>query len=315
MLDRHRYTYYTWCKNGKEEVKIMELRVLRYFLTVAREESISAAAEALHITQPTLSRQLMELEAELGVKLFLRGKRNRRVILTEEGMLLRQRAEEISELAAKTEAELNAKDKIISGDIYIGSGETDAMRLIARLAKELQKDYPHIRLHLYSGNADDVTEKLDKGLLDFGLLIEPTDIEKYDYIKISATDSWGLLLGQDSPLAKQSVITASDLEGLPLLVSRQALINNELSGWLGHNFANLNIVATYNLIYNAALMVDEGLGYALCLDKLINTIGSNNLCFRPLEPRLEARLVIVWKKYQVFSKAAAKFRAKLQDFL
>lgn len=164
----------------------MELRVLRYFLTVAREESISAAAEALHITQPTLSRQLMELEAELGVKLFLRGKRNRRVILTEEGMLLRQRAEEISELAAKTEAELNAKDKIISGDIYIGSGETDAMRLIARLAKELQKDYPHIRLHLYSGNADDVTEKLDKGLLDFGLLIEPTDIEKYDYIKISA---------------------------------------------------------------------------------------------------------------------------------
>ena len=290
----------------------MEIRVLRYFLAVAREESISRAAEYLHVTQPTLSRQLMELEDELGTRLFVRGKRNRSVILTDEGMLLRRRAEEIVELTDKTEAEIHAKDEIISGDIYIGSGETDAMRLIAQTARDLQEDYPDICYHLFSGNADDVTERLDKGLLDFGILVGSANTEKYDYITLPATDVWGLLMRKDSPLAEKNAVRPEDLKGLRILGSRQAVMRNELSGWYGGDFERLNIAATYNLIYNAALMVDEGFGYALCLDKLINTTGDSNLCFRPLEPRLEARLILVWKKYQVFSRAVQKFLERLQ---
>ena len=290
----------------------MEIRVLRYFLAVAREESISRAAEYLHVTQPTLSRQLMELEDELGTRLFVRGKRNRSVILTDEGMLLRRRAEEIVELTDKTEAEIHAKDEIISGDIYIGGGETDAMRLIAQTARDLQEDYPDICYHLFSVNADDVTERLDKGLLDFGILVGSANTEKYDYITLPATDVWGLLMRKDSPLAEKNAVRPEDLKGLRILGSRQAVMRNELSGWYGGDFERLNIAATYNLIYNAALMVDEGFGYALCLDKLINTTGDSNLCFRPLEPRLEARLILVWKKYQVFSRAVQKFLERLQ---
>lgn len=290
----------------------MEIRVMRYFLAVAREESISGAAEYLHITQPTLSRQLMELEEQLGVRLLIRGKRNRRVVLTEEGMLLRRRAEEIVELADKTEAQFRAKDEIVGGDIYIGSGETDAMRLIAQTAKELQREYPRIRYHLFSGNADDVTERLDKGLLDFGILIEPAGMDKYDCLRLPAVDTWGLLLRRDSPLAQHKAITPADLDGQPLICSRQSLVKNELSGWFGSDFEKQNIVARYNLIYNASLMVDEGVGYAITLDKLVNTTGDSSLCFRPLEPRLEAHLDLVWKKYQVFSKATQVFLNRFQ---
>ena len=293
----------------------MELRVLRYFLAVAREESISGAAEYLHITQPTLSRQLMELEEELGAKLMIRGKRNRRIALTEEGMLLRRRAEEIVALADKTEAEFHARDEITSGDVYIGGGETDAMRLVAQTAKRLSRTAPDVRYHLFSGNADDVMERLDKGLLDFGILIGTANVEKYDYLTLPVTDTWGLLMRKDHPLAARETIRPGDLEGIPLFGSRQAVMRNELSGWYGGDFERLNITMTYNLIYNAALMVDEGLGCALCLDRLVNTTGDINLCVRPLEPRLEARLVLVWKKYQVFSRAAQKFLETLQKEL
>ena len=187
----------------------MDIRVLRYFLAVTREESISGAAESLHMTQPTLSRQLMDLEEEIGKKLLIRG--NRRITLTEEGMLLRKRATEILDLVDKTEAELMAPDEAVGGDIYIGGGETDAMRLIARIATDLQKSCPQIRYHLFSGNADDVAERLDKGLLDFGILIEPADMKKYDYIRLPATDTWGLLMPKDCPLASHSVIRPEDL--------------------------------------------------------------------------------------------------------
>lgn len=289
----------------------MELRVLRYFLAVAREESISAAAEALHLTQPTLSRQLMELEGELGVTLMVRGKRNRKISLTDAGQLLRSRGEEIVALADKAEAEFKAPDDLIGGDVYIGGGETDAMRLIAKAAKQLQNEHPHIRFHLFSGNANDVGERLDKGLLDFGVLIEPANMEKYDYIRMPATDTWGLLMRKDSPLAARNTICPEDLADIPLLTSRQTMVRNELSGWSGWDFERLNVVATYNLIYNASLMVDEGVGYALCLDKLVNTTGGN-LCFRPLGPRLEARLSVVWKKHKMFSKAAECFLKVLQ---
>ena len=291
----------------------MELRVLRYFLAVAREESLSGAAEFLHITQPTLSRQMMELEEELGARLFERGQKNRRLTLTNAGMLLRRRAEELVELADKTASELHHQGESISGDIYIGGGEPDAMRLIARTARELQKQYPLLRYHLFSGNAEEVMERLDKGLLDFGLLIGTANIEKYDHLQLPVTDSWGLLMRRDSPLAAQTTIRPHDLDTLPLLGSRQALLRNELSGWYGSDFERLNIVASYNLIYNAALMVEEGFGYALTLDKLVNTGGKSQLCFRPLEPRLEARLVLVWKKFQPLSAATSLFLAQLQN--
>ena len=291
----------------------MEIRVLRYFLTVVREESISAAADYLHITQPTLSRQIKELEHELGVKLLNRGKKNRKITLTDEGMLLRKRAEEIVTLADKTRAEFDAAEEIISGDIYIGGGETEAMRLIARAAKKLQDSYPHIKYHLFSGNADDVAERLDKGLLDFGVFIEPANMEKYDYLRLPVTDTWGLLMRKDSPLASLNNIEVKNLKEIPLIVSRQSMTSNEFSGWGRFDFNQLNIVATYNLVYNASLLVAEGLGYALCLDRLVDTTDSSELCFRPLKPHLEARLNLVWKKYQIFSKAGEKFLEKLQE--
>lgn len=293
----------------------MELRILRYFLAVAREESISAAAEYLHITQPTLSRQIMDLEDELDVKLFIRGNRNHKMTLTEEGILLRKRAEELITLADKTMAEFHTKDDVISGDIYIGGGETDAMRLIAKAAKELQKRYPDIRYHIFSGNAEDVTERLDKGLLDFGILVGSFSLEKYNYLKLPVTDTWGLLMQKNSPLAEKAYITPQDIVGIPLLISRQALIHNEISGWCRRDIEGLHIAATYNLVYNASIMVDEGFGYALSLHKLVNTSGDSRLCFRPLEPRLEAHLNVVWKKYQFFSKAAEKFLETLQETL
>ncbi len=226
---------------------------------------------------------------------------------------MRKRAAEILDLVDKTEAELMAPDEVVSGDIYIGGGETDAMRLIARIATDLQTSCPNIRYHLFSGNADDVTERLDKGLLDFGILIEPADMKKYDYIRLPAKDTWGLLMRRDSPLASRDFIRPEDIWNLPIITSRQSTVSNEFSGWLKKDFDKLNIVATYNLVYNASLMVDEGLGYAFCLDKLVNTSQDSNLCFRPLKPKLEAHLDIVWKKYQVFSGAADRFLSKIQE--
>lgn len=291
----------------------MEIRVLRYFLAVARETNITHAAESLHVTQPTLSKQLMELENELGKQLFIRG--NRKITLTNEGIFLQKRAQEIVDLIDKTEADFNRTTEIISGDIYIGSGETDAMRLIAKTAKKLQSTYPHIRYHLYSGNADDVTEHLDKGLLDFGILIEPADMKKYDYLKLPVTDTWGILMRKDYPIASNLTISPNDLLGLPLICSRQTMVENEISGWAGIDFEKLNIVTTYNLVYNASLMVEEGIGYALCLDKLVNTTGESNLVFCPLSPPLKAGLNIVWKKYQVFSNATRIFLDTMQETL
>lgn len=289
----------------------MELRVLKYFLTVAREENITAAAQSLHVTQPTLSKQLKELEDELGTQLFIRG--NRKITLTEDGMFLRKRAQEILDLTRKTEIELKESDEIISGDVYIGGGETEAIRILAKVVKQITEEYPLIHFHLYSGNANDVTERLDRGLLDFGILIEPVDLKKYDFQRLPATDTWGLLMRKDSPFAAKDTIKPEDLLGLPLLCSNQTLVKNELSGWAGIDFDKMNIVATYNLIFNASIMVQEGVGYALCLDKLVNTTRDSNLIFKPLAPSLVVGLDIVWKKYQVFSKASKIFLTRLQE--
>lgn len=292
----------------------MELRVLRYFLAVAREESITAAAQSLHVTQPTLSKQMMDLEGELGKKLFDRG--SRKISLTEEGMFLRKRAQEIVDLADKTEAAFKMEEEVAGGEIYIGGGETEAIEFIARAIKMLRERYPTIRFHLYSGNGEDVAERLDKGLIDFGLFVGTTDdLKKYDYLKLPASDVWGLLLRKDHPLAERDHIGPQDLMGIPLLCSRQAMLQNELSGWLGYPLERLNIVGSYNLIYNASKMVEAGIGCALTIDGLIRTSEDSPLCFRPFQPGMSAGLMVAWKKYQVFSKAAELFLEILQQEL
>ena len=296
----------------------MEIRVLKYFLAVAREGSITRAANSLHLTQPTLTRQLQELEKELKQKLLIRGKY--KVTLTPEGLRLRKRAEEIIEMVEKTEAEFQSINDIMGGDIYIGGGESDCMKYIAEVIKKVQTDYPDIKFHIHSGNAEDVTEKLDKGLLDFGVLIQPVDLAKYDNITLPEKDVWGVVMRKDSLLAKKEFVELKDLYGLPLINSRQAMrktsSKNEFIEWFQGEFENLRTVGTINLVYNAAVMVKAGIGYAITLDKLVDVSEKSELCFRPLSPRLESGLDIVWKKSQVFSPAAALFLEKLkQKFL
>ncbi|HJD26491.1 MAG TPA: LysR family transcriptional regulator [Candidatus Blautia intestinipullorum] len=285
----------------------MEFRLLEYFLAVAREQNITAAAESLHISQPALSTQLKALETELGKQLLIRGvKGSRKVVLTEEGMILRKRAEEMISLMRRTEEEITGSNDTIAGNVFIGAGETETVRLFAQVAKKLQQKYPDIRYHISSGNAEHVLEYLDKGLIDFGLLFTEIDLQKYEAVPVPIKDTWGVLMRRDSPLAEKEAICPEDLWDKPLIVSHQKGDNIYLGRWLKREESELHIVATYNLIFNASLLVDEGLGYALCYDKLINTQGSN-LCFRPFSPRLEARGFIVWKKYQIFSKASKVF--------
>ena len=285
----------------------MEFRLLEYFLAVAREQNITAAAESLHISQPALSTQLKALETELGKQLLIRGvKGSRKVVLTEEGMILRKRAEEMISLMRRTEEEITGSNNTIAGNVFIGAGETETVRLFAQVAKKLQQKYPDIRYHISSGNAEHVLEYLDKGLIDFGLLFTEIDLQKYEAVPVPIKDTWGVLMRRDSPLAEKEAICPEDLWDKPLIVSHQKGDNIYLGRWLKREESELHIVATYNLIFNASLLVDEGLGYALCYDKLINTQGSN-LCFRPFSPRLEARGFIVWKKYQIFSKASKVF--------
>ncbi|TKI82534.1 LysR family transcriptional regulator [Bacillus mycoides] len=289
----------------------MDIRVLRYFIAVATQENISAAANSLHLSQPTLSRQLNSLEEELGTTLFIRG--NRKITLTDEGMFLLERAKEIVDLVEKTEANFNQPSEIINGEIHIGAGETEAMQFIAQTIKKVVAHHPGIKFHLYSGNADDITTKLDSGLLDFGIVIEPANKQKYDYLKLPATDVWGVLMRKDSPLAEKAYIHPTNLLNKPLIISRQTAVSNELSGWLGEEIENLNVIGTYNLLYNASLLVKENIGYALCIDKLMNTSEESTLCFRPLSPKLEAGLNILWKKHQAFSSATKIFLTYLRE--
>lgn len=299
-----------------EEAMSVELRVLQYFLAVAREQSISAAAESLHLSQPTLSTQLKNMEDELGKRLMIRGtKGSRKIILTEEGMILRKRAEEILDLVNKTKSEVSLSEEAVTGEIYIGTGETDMMRMVAKAAQELQNDYPEIHYHILSGNAIYVLEQLDKGLIDFGLVFGPVDSMKYDSLKISVRDIWGVLMRKDSPLARKKAVEPEDLWDKPLIISNQKSDDWPMSSWMKQDIGKLHVVATYNLVFNASLLVDEGLGYAICLDHLINTTGESNLCFRPLFPKLESGASIIWKKYQVFSKAAAKLLTILKKHL
>ena len=261
----------------------MEIRVLKYFLTVAEIGNITKAANSMHLTQPTLSRQLQDLERELGQKLFVRGSKS--VTLTPEGM--------------------------VSGDIFIGAGETKTIKLIADVMKTLQKKYQKIKFHIVSGDSEDLSEKLDKGILDFCIFIEPFVPDKYNYINLSEKDTWGILLRQDDPLAKKESIKVEDIINLPILISRQAIKksfeNNPILDWFGDNFDKMHIAGTYNLLYNAAIMTENEIGYALGLDRLIADTLNSPLTFRPLNPKLQVCVSIAWKKNQVFSKAAKLF--------
>nr|WP_270289277.1 LysR family transcriptional regulator [Enterocloster citroniae] len=291
----------------------METRLLYYFLAIAREQSITKAAETLHVTQPTLSKQMMELEAQLGKQLLIRGKK--KITLTEEGAFLRAQAQEMINLMEKTESAFKADEEIIGGDIYIGCGETPAMEFITELFKEIQTDYPGIHFHIYSGDADAVLERLDKGLLDAGLLLGPMQQEKYDYINIFKSDIYGLLMPRDCSLAEKQTVSVADLYNIPLIFSAQTYAGHQRLEWFGVDYDSLNIVATYNLIYNATFMVEQGMGYAFCLGNLVSTDGNRNLAFRPFSPDLKIDLFIVTKKYQTFSPAAKIFLSHLREKL
>ena len=295
----------------------MELRTLRYFLAVAREGSLTQAAKVLYVTQPALSRQLKSLEEELGAKLFVRGSHS--VVLTEQGSLLKQRSEEILQLADKTVAEFSVPANAVAGDVHIGVGESYTSRLLAQTARELQERHPGIRYRLYDGNADDLADRLDGGLLDFCVLIQPADLSKYNHLRIPEKDSWGLLMRRDNPLAEKASISPADLMDEPLICSDQTIVrtlsHNPFIDWFGESFERLNIAATYNLIFNATLFAAEGFGSVLSLENQVRVNEADMLCFRPLEPKMEVESDIVWKKHRMFSPAAEAFLDALRDRL
>lgn len=293
---------------------VMEIRVLRYFLAVAKEGSITGAANYLNLTQPTLSRQLQDLENELGQKLLIRTNHN--VYLTPEGIILRKRAEEILDMVEKTEKEFISIKDDIAGEIHIGSGETDVIKYIAEVIYEIRKSYPKIIFHMYSGTLEDVTEKLDKGLIDFGIIMRPIDLSKYNRISLPEKDTWGIVMRKDSPLAKKDFINMEDLEDIPLILSkkvfRKPAPDNEFFRWFNEKKDKLNIAATHSLFFNAAVLAEQGVGYVLTLNNLVNTSKASSLCFRPLKPKMETGWDIAWKKYQVFPQASKLFLEKLQ---
>lgn len=292
---------------------MIETRLLYYFLAIAREQSITKAAETLHITQPTLSKQMMELEAQLGKQLMVRGKK--RITLTEEGAYLRSQAQEMINLMEKTESAFHAGEEFVNGDIYFGCGETPSMEFIVNIFEKLQEDYPQIHFHLYSGDSEAVMERLEKGLLDMGLLLGPIQHEKYDYLNLKRCDTYGLLVPQNCELAEKGAITREELMKLPLIFPDQPYYGRQQLDWFGADYKSLNITATYNLIYNATFMVERGIGYALCLQDLVNLNGRRNLAFLPLIPALKVDLYVVTKKYQTFSPAAKIFMNRLVEEL
>ncbi|WP_419490654.1 LysR family transcriptional regulator [Dialister hominis] len=290
----------------------MEIRVLRYFLAVAQEGSVTRAARALHLTHPTLSRQIRELEEELGQTLFSRG--GRELSLTREGLLLRQRAEEIVGLAEITEKEFRSLgEKTVSGDLSIGCGESKALSFVTDALKVLQDEHPLIIPHFFSGNGEIVMDRLDKGLLDFAVLMGAENTERYYSLPLPNHDTWGLLMDKDDPMAQKKAITAEDLLDIPLILSSQSLSRDELSGWLGFPMSRLHIAATCTLLFNGSLMVRSGLGYALCFDHIAPSGKDSPFAFRPLSPLLTSPLSLVWKKHLILSAPAEAFLAKIRE--
>lgn len=285
----------------------MELRVLKYFLVAAREENITKAAALLHVTQPTLSRQLIQLEEELGVKLFRRGKYH--VSLTDDGMLLRRRAQEIVELAEKTQQEFQRQEGELAGEISIGTGESNSMTALSRKIAAFRAEHPMVRFHIYSATADEIQDRLEKGLLDLGMLTGPVDVSRYEFARLPKRDRWGVWVDQSHPLAAREWVTSADLLGTPLLLPRRERVQQELAAWFGDDFEKIEVAATYNLILNAANMIRNGVGAALGF--LIGNL-SDELKFVPLSPPMETGSVLVWKKDQAFSPAAVEFLRQIK---
>lgn len=283
----------------------MELRTLRYFLAAAQEENMTRASEILHVTQPTLSRQIMDLERELGVTLILRGKNG--LTLTDDGRFFRQRAQEIVELTDRLEKDITAQKKDISGMVVIGASEVGGSQTLAKLIKEFSEKYPAVQFTLYNETVDNIKDRLDKGLVDIGLLLEPADVTKYDYVRLDRQDTWGLLMRDDHPLADKESLTVEDVASCPLLLPLRENIRAEILHWLGREENELRIPLFYTLLSNAALMVAEGLGCAFCMDGALAIRSDPILRFIPLEPRHMTHSVLVWKKNKLFSPAASLF--------
>lgn len=291
----------------------MEIRVLRYFLTVVREESINRAAEVLHITQPTLSRQLSKLEEEVGVKLFHRG--SRKITLTNEGILLRRRAEEILALVDRTEKELIEQEELVEGKIIIGCGELAAVQVLPEIIKSFHEKYPLVSYDIFTANADLVKEQMEKGLIDIGVLLEPVDMEKFDFIRLAGKERWVVLMSPNDPLAKKEAISARDLEHLPLILPRRTNVQNELSSWFGDSFQCTEVMFTSNFSTNSALMVQNGLAYSIVIEGSVPFLDKEKIAYRPLYPELTTNSVLAWKKQQPFSLAATKFIECIKCFL
>ena len=289
----------------------MEIRVLRYFLEIAREENMTRAADSLHISQPSLSKEIKALETELGKKLFTRTRSGLK--LTDAGMLLRQRTEDILDMVDKTAAEFGSLDEINGGDIHIGCAESEQICHLARVIGSFKEKYPLLHYHLSSGNTEQVAEKLDKGLLDLAFIVEPPDLSKYNYIEIPGADVWGVVMRRDSPLARKKSVRPDDLYGQPLICSAQAM-RVDIPRWCGEKADILDFSITVNLCYNGSVFVKEGLGYMLTFDRLVDTSEANGLCFRPLEPRLETKMFIIWKKYQMFTPIAELLLKELEKY-
>ncbi|MGN0637107.1 MAG: LysR family transcriptional regulator [Huintestinicola sp.] len=287
----------------------MELRVLNYFLMAAREENITKAAQLLHVTQPTLSRQLMQLEDELGVKLFRRS--NHRIVLTDEGMLLKRRAQEMIDLAEKTRLDFMRSEQL-SGEIAIGSGELISFSSLTEIMSGFQQKNPLVKYRIFSANADSIKDRLEKGLLDLGLLCEPVDIGKYEFIRMAVKEEWGVLVRCDDELAGREYVTPQDLINRRLFVSERALVRNEFLAWFGKNADSLDIAATYNLLYNVAVMVQHKMGIALCIRLEAKYDG---LCFVPMKPQLNIGSVMVWKKNQIVSPLINAFIDFAEEYL
>lgn len=292
-----------------QEGETMELRTMRYFLAVAREENMTRAAELLHVTQPTLSKQLKSLESELGKRLFIRHSFS--IQLTEEGILLRQRAEDLIQMADKITSEFLSLDDVLGGEIYLGLAESCQIRYLAAEIRSFKNSYPGLRYHITSGDTEQVTEKLDKGVLDFAVLAEEPNAAKYNYLKFPQADIWGVIMPENCPMAEKQSVSADDLAGLPLFCSEQGW-NSDLPRWCGNKMDRLHLEGSFRLSYNGSLFVREGLGYLLTFDHLIDTSADSGLVFRPLTPKLESAIYLIWKKYQVFTPIAEKLLERLQ---
>lgn len=279
----------------------MEMRVLRYFLEIAREGNMTRAAETLHVSQPTLSKQIKELEQELGKKLFRRGSTT--LALTEEGMLLRKRAEDILDIVDKTLEEFQSLDDITGGEVYIGCAESNQIKYLARVIKSCMENYPMFRYHLTSGNTEQVIERLDRGVIDFAVIAEPPNLSRYNYVEVPEANTWGLVMRKEDPLSHKNQICFEDLIGRPLICSEQGM-KFDISRWCGEKIDMLNLSGTVNLAYNGSIFVKEGLGYMLMFEGLVDTGEDSDLCFRALDPPLETKMYVIWKKYQVFSPIA-----------